>query len=45
MYQKNEKVYGKKQKTLGRYYSMMPEVLKHDVSVKFEKYIALNFSK
>ena len=41
-YKRNGSVIGRRQKTKGRYYSLMPEALKQDVNEKFDNYIYKN---
>ena len=42
-YKKKKSLIGRKQQTKGRYYSLMPEVLKQDVEKKFDNYINKNY--
>jgi methionyl-tRNA formyltransferase len=41
---KNKKINTRKQSSKGRYYSIMPEVLKVDIKNKFNKFISQNFN-
>ena len=42
LFKSNKPIIGRIQKSKGRYYSLMPEALKHDVKIKFDNYIKKN---
>lgn len=42
LYKRNKSIHSRKQKSKGRYYSLMPEVLKQDIKLKFENFIKYN---